>query len=296
MVKISIVYVARDDKYGDDYNVVEFPSQGKRDKEYFKNNFTIKYNNIQRINFTLENNKRLMDKYFENDYEIVFVDWNPIDEKYLHVNEELCILNNNIFKNIIITSESIEKRGLNKKGFYEYFGKNVGIRQSSGEFILISNPDDVLTEEIVKEMKNRVNNSKEYYRCDWRIDVDHNLKEIDKGESFTKNGVIEDEVMGTPASGDFTLATKSAFENMTGYIERISNGNEAMCDGRLLIKLYNNNYIPVKLNGNIMHLDHKKHDRTGTAKDFWKGDYTNTEEWGFNKFEMIHKERNVYKI
>ena len=121
MVKISIVYVARDDRYGDDYNVVEFPSVRERDKEYFKKNFTIKFNNIERIKFTLENNMKLMDKYFENDYEIVFVDWNPIEEKFLHVNENLHMLNDNRIKNIIVTSESIEKQGLNKKGFYEYY-------------------------------------------------------------------------------------------------------------------------------------------------------------------------------
>ena len=33
MKKLSIVYCARDDNYGDDYNCVEFPNSGKREKE-----------------------------------------------------------------------------------------------------------------------------------------------------------------------------------------------------------------------------------------------------------------------
>ena len=37
MKKIAIVYVARDDKYGDDYNVVDMPS---RDSIDFKKNMS----------------------------------------------------------------------------------------------------------------------------------------------------------------------------------------------------------------------------------------------------------------
>lgn len=296
MVKISIVYVARDDRYGDDYNVVDFPSQGKRDKNYFKKNFTIKFNNIERIKFTLENNKELMDKYFIDDYEIIFIDWNPINNQYLFNNTKLEILKDEKIKNIIVTSESIEKRGLNKKGFYEYFGKNVGIRNSVGDYVLISNPDDVLTEELVKEMKEKLDNKKEYFRCEWRLDVDHELKEIERGASFPKNGKIEDEIIGTPASGDFTLSSKEAFLEMKGYMERISNGNETMCDGRLLIKMYKNGYIPKQLNGNLMHLDHKKHNRSGMAKDYWQNNYNNEDNWGFNDFEIKQLDKNLYEI
>ena len=296
MVKISIVYVARDDRYGDDYNVVDFPSVGNRNKDYFKNNFTIKYNNIERIKFTLENNKRLMDKYFIDDYEIIFVDWNPINKEYLFKNSKLEILKDEKITNIIVTSETIEKRGLNKKGFYEYFGKNVGIRNSMGNYVLISNPDDVFTEELVKEMKEKVTDKKEYYRCEWRIDVDHNLKEIARGLSFPKNGKIEDEIIGTPASGDFTLASKDAFIDVGGYLERISNGNETFCDGRLLIKMYRQGYVGVKLNGDLMHLDHKKHDRSGAANDYWQDDYINEDSWGFNDFEIEELEKNIYRL
>ena len=70
MVKLSIIYTARDDNYGDDYNVVEFPQSDIRNKDpnYFKNNFTIKYNNIERIKFAVESNLLLMEKYFNNDF------------------------------------------------------------------------------------------------------------------------------------------------------------------------------------------------------------------------------------
>jgi len=35
MVKLTIVYVARDDRYGDDYNVVEFPENDIRNNPIF---------------------------------------------------------------------------------------------------------------------------------------------------------------------------------------------------------------------------------------------------------------------
>ena len=44
---------------------------------------------------------------------------------------------------------------------------------------------------------------------------DHNLKFIEEGLSFPKNGNIFDEVMGTPAAGDFLLAEKDIFMYMT---------------------------------------------------------------------------------
>jgi hypothetical protein len=297
MVKLSIIYTARDDNYGDDYNVVEFPESDIRNKDpnYFKNNFTIKYNNIERIKFAVESNLLLMEKYFNNDFEIIFIDWNPVKENFLYKNKKLStIFTNKYVKNIIVSNECVIKEGLNPNGFYEYRGKNVGIRHSNGEFILISNPDDVISEELIKEMFYRINEDNKYYRCDWRIDVDHNLKEINRGNSFPKNGILADEVLGTPASGDFTATSKNIFLKIGGFAEIKSNGNESMLDGRLIFNLYYNNVMPIKLNGNILHLDHKKHNRNGSDNNNWKSRYTNPTNWGLYNYDLKHIENNIY--
>jgi hypothetical protein len=294
MVKLTIVYTARDDCYGDDYNVVEFPSSNKRHSTDFKNNFVIKYNNIQRIKTAVENNILLLDKYFTNNYEIIFIDWNPLNNKFLYLNDELQnIFNKEQVKSIIVSNETVQSKELNHKGFYEYWGKNVGIRNSLGDFILISNPDDLLSEEIVIEMQNKLVDNNSYYRCEWRLDVDHNLKEIERGASFPKNGITVDEIMGGPASGDFTLTSKKTLFDIQGYPEHISNGNEASSDGALIVKMYTNNIKPVCLNGNILHLDHKKHSRSGGTVTHT---YTNSDNWGFNDYNMIKIKNNVYKI
>ena len=110
MVKLSIVYVARDDRYGDDYNVVEFAKNDIRNNPNFSQNFTIKYNNIQRIKTSLDNNIQLLDKYFTDNYEIIFIDWNPINYQYLHSNTELSnIFNKQNVKSIIVSNETIKK-------------------------------------------------------------------------------------------------------------------------------------------------------------------------------------------
>lgn len=300
MPLLSIIYVARDDNYGDDYNVVEFANNDSRKTDVnFYNNFIIKYNNIQRIKFTLNNNIELLDKYFQNDYEIVFVDWSPFSEKYLSSNDELCdILKNENVKNIIVDDEIVKDRGLNPKGFYEYFGKNVGIRQSQGKYILISNPDDVITDELMSNIHTKIKEDKqnEYYRCYSRFDVDHELKLIAEGLSFPKNGNILDEVIGTPASGDFVLTKKEILVNTTGYFEEYSNGNQTMLDGKLLINLYKKGVTPVKINGSILHLDHKKHDRSGKPNN-WTETYINEKNnWGFNNYNLLNVNQNIYKL
>lgn len=295
MKKLSIIYVARDDKYGDEYNIVDMPS---RDSIEFKKKYVIKYNNIQRIKYALQKNIELLNKYFIDNYEIIMVDWSPIDEQYLHKNEELkYILHDCHVKNVIVNKEAIQQYGLNPTRFYEYFGKNVGIRFSNSEYILISNPDDILSDELVKKMSTEVDDNNNYYRCYSRLDVDHELNLIQEGLSFPKNGNPIDEIMGGPASGDFLLTSKNILLDMKGFCEtkENNNGNEANCDGQLIIKLYNNNIKPVLLNGSILHLDHKKHDRSGGSHS-WYCDYNNNDTWGFNNFIIKQIDNNVFII
>ena len=293
MKKIAIVYVARDDKYGDEYNIVDMPS---RDTVEFKQKYVIKYNNVQRIKCALEKNIKLLDKYFTNNYEIIMVDWSPINDQYLYKNVELkYILQNNNVKNVIVNKDIIQKNGLNNTRFYEYFGKNIGARFANSEYILISNPDDILSEELVMSMSNEVYDNNHYYRCYSRLDVDHELNVIAEGLCFPKNGNIIDEIMGTPASGDFILVSKKTFLNMKGFCETKinNNGNEAYCDGQLIIKMYNHKIMPVVLNGSILHLDHKKHDRSGGGWG-WTNNYENDDTWGFNSFVIKNDYDNIF--
>ena len=57
------------------------------------------------------------------------------------------IFQNKNIKDFIVEPTVVDKMGLNPKGFYEYFGKNYGIKKSIGEYILITNSDDFFKEE-----------------------------------------------------------------------------------------------------------------------------------------------------
>lgn len=292
-MKLSIVYCARDDGYGDDYNC----SKLRTDPEFAKK-FVLKYNSIQRIKFTLEKNIEILNKYFKNTFEIVFIDWSPKNEQYLYLNPELQnIFENDCIKNIIVPSNIIKKHNLNPKGFYEYFAKNIGIRHAKGEFILIGNPDGIITDELITNMKDAIENINYpfYGRCHSRMDCDHNLKHIEEGLSFPKNGIIFDEIMGTPAAGDFLLTKKDILTTMTGFEEFNCNGNQTMLDGKIVIKLYKNDIKPIKLNGSILHLDHNKHDRTGMPPN-WRNDYKNDNNWGFNNRSLKKIKDNIYYL
>lgn len=297
MKNLSLIYCARNDSYGDDYNCREF---NRRDLKKFKKFNINKYNNIERIKTTLEKNILLLDKYFPDNYEIIFVDWSPLSkDKYLINSDETKeIFKNKNIKNIIITPETIEKKGLNRKGFYEYYGKNIGIRNSNSKYILISNPDDIFQEKLILNLKNKIENNQDdnfYGRCYSRLDVDHDLNTIAEGFSFPKNGKKNDEIIGTPASGDFLLASKENLIRSTGYYEEFSKGNQTMLDGKLCIKLYNMKLKPVLIEGSIMHLHHKKHDRSGNH-NIWTDDYKNGEYWGFKDFEIKELNNNSFII
>ena len=83
---LSIVFGGRDDNYGETF--------------------------IQRLEKALDYNIPLLDKS-GLDYEIIAVDFNPIDQKYLYENELLSsFLKNKRVKNIIIDNTVILEEGL----------------------------------------------------------------------------------------------------------------------------------------------------------------------------------------
>ena len=152
MYKLSVVVVGRDDGYGDDmltpYNT------STPDTFCF------------RMKRTIENNLKLFEeKNLEVEY--VVVDWSPLDEKTLDKNEFMSIaLKNKNVKHVMVPPSSVKDRGWNPKNFYEYYAKNVGIRNSDGEYVLITNPDIMLTDEIVNSIDEALkqDDGKTYYR------------------------------------------------------------------------------------------------------------------------------------
>jgi hypothetical protein len=289
-VKLSIIFSARDDGYGDNR-----PAPGS--------NIISPFTFIQRLKMCTEANiKNFLKHLSEDELEIIIVDWSPLDEKYLYQNEEVKeVLSHKCITNIIVPGEAVESMGCSKNAFYEFFAKNVGIRRAKGEYILITNGDIMFDEVSCKEtcdvIKDEENKSKSHYwRCHSRKDVDHDLNLIMEGLNFGRigNDVFEDYYLGTPASGDYLLVTKEDLINKgKGYDEGSSEHNKpgemytptstfrhygAFQDGESIFNLYLNGVTPEKVNGSVLHIDHGKAPDNGGN---WNKDgYENTENWG----------------
>jgi hypothetical protein len=274
MKKISIVITGRDDDYGND------PHKGLYNLSFKPKSF------IDRMYYTVTKNLKLFKKYFYDDFEIVIVDWSPLNEKYLYQNENLeKLLSDNSIRNVIVKPTSIQSKGLNPESFYEYFAKNVGIRNSEGEYILITNPDNYFDEDLVQEIKQELEkkNHECYYRPFSRKDVDDSGNLISEGNCFYDGNIFG--LIGTPASGDFTLShRKNIIEVATGYNELSEyslnkDHRQTSLDGALLVNLWLNGILPVALKSSFSSFHHNKIERFNFYENLEK--YKNKDTWGF---------------
>lgn len=286
MKKLSVIIVGRDDNYGDD-----------RSEGIYNLGFTPK-TFIQRIKYSLETNIPLLEKYFGNDFEYIIVDWSPIENKILKENLEIkSILENKNVKNIIVNPRVVSSMGLNPKSFYEYFGKNVGIRNSQGDFILITNSDGYFDEPMVSEIFNIVNsgNTEYYYRPKTRKDVDCEFNITGEGDCFSKESIFGE--IGTPASGDFTMSHRDNIITIgEGYNECMSTSNsenhrQTALDGALLINMYLRGIKPYCLENSIYSFDHNKIERFNFFEIL--SEYKNIENWGLNDKEYTELENTI---
>lgn len=81
--------------------------------------------------------------------ELIVVEWNPVPER-LTLSEAIDFPPSCLPTRIITVPNEIHATKANsaKMGFYEYLAKNVGIARAKGEWILVTNPDIVFSEEL----------------------------------------------------------------------------------------------------------------------------------------------------
>lgn len=279
--KLSIIVVGRDDNYGGGEKSFDF---------------------IDRTFYTINKNYELFNKLIPGQFQYVFIDWSPINEKYIFDNPKLkkyTELDN--FKNVIVSQEVINQRGLNPNIFYEYLAKNVGIKNSDGDYCLLTNPDDFFSEELSILTVEAINNndSKKYYRPHTRIDIDGEFKTIGRGYCFGEPGNTNffDYHLGGPAAGDFLLCKKDVLINeANGYYEKgLSNTHhQANLDGIILINLYLRGIEPTLLNADFSSFYHDKPQRHSTPMKLEF--FNNIEDWGFLGHELKKINKNTFLI
>jgi len=140
------------------------------------------------------------------DYELVVVEWNPPsgrpslketlpNARVIQVPQEL----HNSFPNA------------DRLPVFEYRGKNVGILRAMGEFVLITNPDDVFSSELIEWLNAAEFNSDFFYRA-----PRHDLSEtgqVWRQQSYEGSGLFFN------ACGDFLLMAKKKWHELRGYAE-----------------------------------------------------------------------------
>jgi len=286
-MNLSVIIVARDDKYGDDESIGIYKLNEKP------------LNNIGRIKFCLENNIKYLNKYFDNSYEYIVVDWSPLNGDYLRNNNELKhIFHNDRIKDFIVEPKVVQKMGLNPKGFYEYFGKNYGIRKSKGKYLLITNSDDFFNEELVKEIKMELSqNPKDfYYRPHSRLDTNDKLEVVEEGLSFNNDDIFGE--IGTPAAGDFTLSDRENIINIgQGFNENTQiyfnpRYRQTSLDGDLIINMHINGIKPKKLKNSINSFVHNKEERFFYQYPKYQS-YMNDKYWGELRPSILRRMKGI---
>jgi hypothetical protein len=111
--------------------------------------------------------------------EIVVVEWNPPEDRK-SLKDAVCWPDKRHFSSIRIIQVPKEVHNKihnsDKLPMFEYYAKNVGIRRSRGEFILVTNPDLIFSEELIKFLAQKQLKKDAFYRLD-RYDFRGNIDE-----------------------------------------------------------------------------------------------------------------------
>jgi len=254
------------------------------------------------------------------DSEIVITEWNPQPEKPFLWQE---IYNTNkILKKykqkikFIIVPNNIHNTFRNRDDpnrqipVLDYAGKNVGIRRSSGQFLLICSPDLIFQDDFFIKLKNNFFTNKyiyrsartDYHSINLELD-DDNIKYDDFINKCKENSYAVHTEANTPinndsdrmypfppfgnASGDFLLTHRDNWLQIQGCPERTD--IFSYIDSRVLDKhLAISEQWVLNLNCSVLHENHGRFHYTGEdeVKIQQLITHINHENWGLNNTQL----------
>jgi hypothetical protein len=255
---------------------------------------------ITRFAVALKKNIEILYRH-ELDWEIIVVDYNPIDGKFLKDNEQLKdLLDDERVVNIIVDQSVLIDDGLPKNGFYEYFGKNCAALKASGEFLFMTNADIIISNETVLFLKDKLRKTdykKAFYR--WRFRQDILAGGSIVGDTLDLyNPRDQDGLICGGYSGDATLFHKDVFIDVaTGYNEtdeghRTPSGQASM-DGEILWNLRNKGIETSILDIVYYHVTHPRQPKDDS---YSRDCYCNPEGWGYSKYPVRYVNENTIEV
>jgi len=275
---LSVVLGGRDDNYGENF--------------------------IPRLKQSLENNLSKLDKS-GLDYEMIVVDFNPFNNQYLYKNNLLEeILSHPKIKNIIVDNSVVLAENLGPTTYYEYFAKNVGCKNSSGELIFITNSDilitDCLIDEIVKEVKNKDKNDY-FYRVRYRGEISLGVIPDESNEPVEDlhHPEFPDACICGLYSGDSSMFSRDVLFNVAtayneGEMRHRTHVHQSAMDGEILWNVYRKGKKLRFLEAHYYHIFHGP--RPQRDNFYHQGTYENTEDWGFVKYPKEKIKENIVLI
>jgi hypothetical protein len=275
---LSIVLGGRDDNYGENF--------------------------IPRLKQSLENNLSKLDKS-GLDYEMIVVDFNPFNNQYLYKNNLLEeVLSHPKIKNIIVDNSVVLAENLGPTTYYEYFAKNVGCKNSSGELIFITNSDilitDCLIDEIVKEVKNKDKNDY-FYRVRYRGEISLGVIPDESNEPVEDlhHPEFPDACICGLYSGDSSMFSRDVLFNVAtayneGEMRHRTHVHQSAMDGEILWNVYRKGKKLRFLEAHYYHIFHGP--RPQRDNFYHQGTYENTEDWGFVKYPKEKIKENIVLI
>jgi len=254
--------------------------------------------------------------------EVIFIEWNPLEDKPL-LSEKLSKVFDDI-KCYVVDNETHSKfcGEFEYMTFLEFFAKNIGIRKATGDILICSNADVFYDDNVVEFISKGLFKDNCIYRAERRDIRFHKLKSLTS--KSLENAVFNENPVGKSpyidGSGDFTMATKKTFENLTGYDESVR-FVKIHKDSRILWSafdletindtagIFSSSDFNFELIGNIYHIDHEG-SAVGTSGDlrnyreangpyvwlyFKDLPYKNNEFWGMHGNSVEEKISNKIK-
>lgn len=275
MTKISIICVTRNDEYG--------LHQDARTKVFL--------NGLNQIP-----NKDI--------YELVLVDWNPPADRPSFYEQYKDIFPKGLKTKIITVPSEVHKSlvGSQVLNVFEYHGKNVGARHSSGSYFIFTNPDNFFFPKLWEHVENNINNNSFLRLCRYDvkipyisyIDTDviigetlfdsplylytvpsHDLKTAEDYLSLSEGFYWDINHEG--ASGDFLGVSKKNFEDVNGYIEYHTYGG---FDGIIIRDLVKKGLKQFILPTLSVHIDHTRQKGIGVIPTDVNSEYDRINYWG----------------
>lgn len=226
------------------------------------------------------------------EYEYIVVEYCPQDEYLCRYERTKHLFEQYNCKDIIFDKSIAIAENLNPNKYYEYFCKNLGIRQSCYNSVLITNADIILTKPLIKEIKKLLLGGlrkDRFYRTRYRSQVDPITLKILSTVDLHNPSFSDAHICGG-YSGDFLLIDRQTLiEQGEGYDETNPskrNGFQINMDGELLHKLHKRGILLEFMKEGYHHIYHAKTRTYDSGRYDESGSYKNKKEWGFVSYKI----------